>query len=102
MVVGQEFSVVFQGSRHPPRSGCSCLPALLLSPTEPCPGLPLTLLPFPRGKPEIVGSNLDTLVSIGLDEKFPQDYRLAQQVCLAIANISDRRKVGDVGWLWLG
>lgn len=47
----------------------------------------------PRGKPEIVGSNLDTLVSIGLEEKFPQDYSLAQQVCLAIANISDRRKV---------
>lgn len=45
-----------------------------------------------RGKPEIVGSNLDTLVSIGLDEKLPQDYRLAQQVCHAIANISDRRK----------
>nr|XP_027806943.1 condensin complex subunit 1 [Marmota flaviventris] len=45
-----------------------------------------------RGKPEIVGSNLDTLVSIGLDEKFPQDYRLAQQVCLTIAHISDRRK----------
>ncbi|XP_032730647.1 condensin complex subunit 1 isoform X1 [Lontra canadensis] len=45
-----------------------------------------------RGKPEIVGSNLDTLVSIGLDEKVPQDYRLAQQVCHAIANLSDRRK----------
>ncbi|KAM6214290.1 condensin complex subunit 1 isoform 2-T2 [Rhynchocyon petersi] len=45
-----------------------------------------------RGKPEIVGSNLDTLVNIGLDEKFPPDYRLAQQVCHAIANISDRRK----------
>ncbi|XP_019483213.1 PREDICTED: condensin complex subunit 1 isoform X1 [Hipposideros armiger] len=45
-----------------------------------------------RGKPEIVGSNLDTLVSIGLDEKFPQDYRLAQQVCRAIGNISERRK----------
>ncbi|KAL4700428.1 hypothetical protein H8959_014432 [Pygathrix nigripes] len=45
-----------------------------------------------RGKPEIVGSNLDTLVGIGLDEKLPQDYRLAQQVCHAIANISDRRK----------
>lgn len=36
-------------------------------------------------------------MKIGLDEKFPQDYRLAQQVCLAIANISDRRKVGDMG-----
>lgn len=57
----------------------------------------LTLwLPSPRGKPEIVGSNLDTLVNIGLDEKFPQDYRLAQQVCHAIANISDRRKVSGV------
>uniref|UniRef100_H0VCG3 Condensin complex subunit 1 n=1 Tax=Cavia porcellus TaxID=10141 RepID=H0VCG3_CAVPO len=45
-----------------------------------------------RGKPEIVGSNLDTLVSIGLDRTSPPDYRLAQQVCQAIANISDRRK----------
>lgn len=44
-----------------------------------------------RGKPEIVGSNLDTLVNIGL-EKFPPDYRLAQQVCQAITSISDRRK----------
>ena len=43
-----------------------------------------------------MGSNLDTLVSIGLDEKLPQDYRLAQQVCHAIANISDRRKVRGV------
>ncbi|KAF5912362.1 hypothetical protein HPG69_004032, partial [Diceros bicornis minor] len=51
-----------------------------------------SLASFPRGKPEIVGSNLDTLVSIGLEEKLPQDYRLAQQVCHAIANISDRRK----------
>ncbi|KAM6161371.1 condensin complex subunit 1 [Erethizon dorsatum] len=45
-----------------------------------------------RGKPEIVGSNLDTLVSTGLDRKSPPDYSLAQQVCQAIANISDRRK----------
>ncbi|XP_054999247.1 condensin complex subunit 1 isoform X2 [Sorex araneus] len=45
-----------------------------------------------RGKPEIVGSNLDTLVSIGLEGKSPPDYRLAQQVCQAIASISDRRK----------
>lgn len=43
-----------------------------------------------------MGSNLDTLVSIGLDEKFPPDYRLAQQVCHAITNISDRRKVCGV------
>ncbi|KAM5263555.1 condensin complex subunit 1 [Ctenodactylus gundi] len=45
-----------------------------------------------RGKPEIVGSNLDTLVNIGLAETSLPDYRLAQQVCHAIANISDRRK----------
>ncbi|XP_031239304.1 condensin complex subunit 1 isoform X2 [Mastomys coucha] len=61
------------------------------SPLERCSSVML-LGTMARGKPEIVGSNLDTLVSIGLDEKFPQDYRLAQQVCLAIANISDRRK----------
>ncbi|XP_008062001.2 condensin complex subunit 1 [Carlito syrichta] len=61
------------------------------SPLERC--CSVTLLGMlARGKPEIVGSNLDTLVSIGLDEKFPQDYRLAQQVCHAIASISDRRK----------
>ncbi|KAM4819823.1 condensin complex subunit 1 [Thomomys bottae] len=45
-----------------------------------------------RGKPEIVGSNLDVLVSMGLAEVERPDYRLAQQVCQAIANISDRRK----------
>lgn len=43
-----------------------------------------------------MGSNLDTLVNIGLDEKLPPDYRLAQQVCHAIANISDRRKARGV------
>ncbi|XP_053412446.1 condensin complex subunit 1 isoform X2 [Nycticebus coucang] len=61
------------------------------SPLERCSSVMLLGM-MARGKPEIVGSNLDTLVSIGLDEKFPQDYRLAQQVCLAIASISDRRK----------
>lgn len=61
------------------------------SPLERCSSVMLLGM-MARGKPEIVGSNLDTLVKIGLDEKFPQDYRLAQQVCLAIANISDRRK----------
>ncbi|XP_039074323.1 condensin complex subunit 1 isoform X1 [Hyaena hyaena] len=61
------------------------------SPLERCSSVMLLGM-MARGKPEIVGSNLDTLVSIGLDEKFPQDYRLAQQVCQAIANISDRRK----------
>ncbi|XP_016077325.1 PREDICTED: condensin complex subunit 1 isoform X1 [Miniopterus natalensis] len=61
------------------------------SPLERCSSVMLLGM-MARGKPEIVGSNLDTLVSIGLEEKFPQDFRLAQQVCLAIANISDRRK----------
>ncbi|KAL1790363.1 condensin complex subunit 1 [Sigmodon hispidus] len=61
------------------------------SPLERCSSIMLLGM-MARGKPEIVGSNLDTLVTLGLDEKFPQDYRLAQQVCLAIANISDRRK----------
>ncbi|XP_058414929.1 condensin complex subunit 1 isoform X1 [Diceros bicornis minor] len=61
------------------------------SPLERCSSIMLLGM-MARGKPEIVGSNLDTLVSIGLEEKLPQDYRLAQQVCHAIANISDRRK----------
>lgn len=61
------------------------------SPLERCSSVMLLGM-MAGGKPEIVGSNLDTLVSIGLDEKFPQDYRLAQQVCHAIANLSDRRK----------
>ncbi|XP_012587980.1 PREDICTED: condensin complex subunit 1 isoform X3 [Condylura cristata] len=61
------------------------------SPLERCSAVMLLGM-MARGKPEIVGSNLDTLVSIGLNEKSPQDYRLAQQVCHAIANISDRRK----------
>ncbi|XP_004869450.1 condensin complex subunit 1 isoform X1 [Heterocephalus glaber] len=61
------------------------------SPAERCSSVMLLGM-LARGKPEIVGSNLDTLVSIGLDKKSPADYRLAQQVCQAIANISDRRK----------
>lgn len=61
------------------------------SPLERCSSVMLLGM-MARGRPEIVGSNLDTLVRVGLDETFPQDYRLAQQVCLAIANISDRRK----------
>ncbi|XP_045151938.1 condensin complex subunit 1 [Echinops telfairi] len=61
------------------------------SPLERC--CSVTLLGMmARGNPDIVKSNLDTLVSIGLEEKVPQDYQLAQQVCYAIANISDRRK----------
>ncbi|XP_027625021.1 condensin complex subunit 1 [Tupaia chinensis] len=61
------------------------------SPLERCSSVMLLGM-MARGRPEIVRSNLDTLVSAGLDEKLPHDYRLAQQVCHAIANISDRRK----------
>ncbi|OWK04025.1 NCAPD2 [Cervus elaphus hippelaphus] len=61
------------------------------SPLERCSSIMLLGM-MARGKPEIVGSNLETLVNTGLDEKLPPDYRLAQQVCHAIANISDRRK----------
>ncbi|KAK2499670.1 hypothetical protein MC885_021184 [Smutsia gigantea] len=66
------------------------------SPLERCSSVMLLGM-MARGKPEIVGSNLDTLLSIGLDEKLPQDYRLAQQVCHAIANISDSRKQPSLG-----
>ncbi|CAO2606618.1 Condensin complex subunit 1 [Lemmus lemmus] len=51
------------------------------SPLERCSSVMLLGM-MARGKPEIVGSNLDTLVRVGLEEKFPQDYKLAQQVCL--------------------
>ncbi|NXV72163.1 CND1 protein, partial [Atlantisia rogersi] len=40
-----------------------------------------------RGKPEIIGSNLDVLVSVGLSEKVSEDYRLAQAVCKAISKL---------------
>ncbi|XP_020849891.1 condensin complex subunit 1 isoform X2 [Phascolarctos cinereus] len=63
------------------------------SPLERCSSVMLLGM-MAKGKPEIVGSNLDTLVSVGLEEKVEQDYRLAQQVCQAIANISDSLKPG--------
>uniref|UniRef100_A0A7M4EKC1 Condensin complex subunit 1 n=1 Tax=Crocodylus porosus TaxID=8502 RepID=A0A7M4EKC1_CROPO len=40
-----------------------------------------------RGKPEIVGSNLDVLVTVGLDEKVHKDYRFAKEVCNAISKL---------------
>uniref|UniRef100_A0A8C4U7W2 Condensin complex subunit 1 n=1 Tax=Falco tinnunculus TaxID=100819 RepID=A0A8C4U7W2_FALTI len=40
-----------------------------------------------RGKPEIIGSNLDVLVTVGLSEKVCEDYRLAQEVCNAISKL---------------
>ncbi|XP_074839699.1 condensin complex subunit 1 [Carettochelys insculpta] len=45
-----------------------------------------------RGKPEIVGSNLDVLVMTGLDEKVMGDYRLAQEVCSAISKLANSNK----------
>ncbi|XP_015276215.1 PREDICTED: condensin complex subunit 1 [Gekko japonicus] len=45
-----------------------------------------------RGKPEIVGSNLDVLVKMGLDERVPENYRLAQEVCNAISKIASTQK----------
>lgn len=50
-------------------------------------------LPFHRGKPEIIGSNLDVLVTVGLSDKVCEDYRLAQEVCNAIAKLAGKPKV---------
>ncbi|XP_010185996.1 PREDICTED: condensin complex subunit 1, partial [Mesitornis unicolor] len=41
-----------------------------------------------RGKPEIIGSNLDVLVPVGLSEKVCEDYQLAQEVCNAISKLA--------------
>ncbi|XP_053935686.1 condensin complex subunit 1 isoform X2 [Cuculus canorus] len=45
-----------------------------------------------RGKPEIIGSNLDVLVTVGLSEKVSEDYRLAQEVCNAISKLARNPK----------
>ncbi|XP_078507673.1 condensin complex subunit 1 isoform X2 [Lissotriton helveticus] len=45
-----------------------------------------------KGRPEIVGSNLDTLVTVGLGEKVHEDYRLARAVCNTILKIGDGQK----------
>ncbi|XP_074013435.1 condensin complex subunit 1 [Numenius arquata] len=45
-----------------------------------------------RGKPEIIGSNLDVLVTVGLSEKACEDYRLAQEVCSAISKLASNPK----------
>ncbi|XP_047907518.2 condensin complex subunit 1 [Anser cygnoides] len=45
-----------------------------------------------RGKPEIVGSNLDVLVTVGLSEKVCEDYCLAQEVCNTISKLASNRK----------
>lgn len=53
----------------------------------------LLSIPFHRGKPEIIGSNLDILVTVGLSEKVCEDYRLAQEVCNAISKLASNPKV---------
>ncbi|NXS51445.1 CND1 protein, partial [Brachypteracias leptosomus] len=45
-----------------------------------------------RGKPEIIGSNLDVLVTVGLSEKVCEDYLLAQEVCSAISKLASGPK----------
>ncbi|NXO68957.1 CND1 protein, partial [Phainopepla nitens] len=45
-----------------------------------------------RGKPEIIGSNLDILVTVGLSEKACEDYRLPQEVCNAISKLASNPK----------
>ncbi|XP_064500638.1 condensin complex subunit 1 isoform X2 [Pseudopipra pipra] len=40
-----------------------------------------------RGKPEIIGSNLDILITVGLSEKACEDYCLAQEVCNVISKL---------------
>uniref|UniRef100_A0A8C0ZF30 Condensin complex subunit 1 n=1 Tax=Cyanistes caeruleus TaxID=156563 RepID=A0A8C0ZF30_CYACU len=45
-----------------------------------------------RGKPEIIGSNLDVLVTVGLSEKACEDYRLPQEVCYVISKLASNPK----------
>ncbi|NXE26036.1 CND1 protein, partial [Ardeotis kori] len=45
-----------------------------------------------REKPEIIGSNLDVLVTVGLSEKVHEDYRLAQEVCNVISKLANTHK----------
>ncbi|KAJ7418649.1 Condensin complex subunit 1 [Pitangus sulphuratus] len=45
-----------------------------------------------RGNPEIIGSNLDILITVGLSEKACEDYRLAQEVCNVISKLASDPK----------
>uniref|UniRef100_A0A8C3M2F5 Condensin complex subunit 1 n=1 Tax=Chrysolophus pictus TaxID=9089 RepID=A0A8C3M2F5_CHRPC len=45
-----------------------------------------------QGKPEIIGSNLDVLVTVGLAERVCEDYRLAEEVCNAISKLASNSK----------
>ncbi|OXB60497.1 hypothetical protein ASZ78_000788, partial [Callipepla squamata] len=48
-----------------------------------------------RGKPEIIGSNLEVLVRVGLTEKVYEDYRLAEEVCNAISKFASNSKPAE-------
>ncbi|XP_059815791.1 condensin complex subunit 1 [Hypanus sabinus] len=50
-----------------------------------------------RGEPEIVGSNLETLYTVGLGSQASQDYQLARDICLAIGKLSNSKKQGVPG-----
>ncbi|XP_062895773.1 condensin complex subunit 1 [Mobula hypostoma] len=45
-----------------------------------------------RGEPEIVGSNLETLYTVGLGSQASQDYQLARDICLAVGKLSNSKK----------
>lgn len=48
-----------------------------------------------RGKPEIIGSNLDVLVTVGLADRVYEDYRLAEEVCNAISKLASNSKPAE-------
>ncbi|KAM3913353.1 condensin complex subunit 1 [Leptodactylus fuscus] len=45
-----------------------------------------------RGQPEIVLSNLETLVTVGLGQEAQKDYQLAREVCNCILKITEGQK----------
>ncbi|CAH2322684.1 condensin complex subunit 1 [Pelobates cultripes] len=45
-----------------------------------------------RGQPEIVVSNLDTMVTVSLGDQVQEDYQLARDVCNSILKITDSHK----------
>ncbi|XP_054242817.1 condensin complex subunit 1 [Indicator indicator] len=61
------------------------------SPQERCAAVMLLGM-MARGKPEIIGSNLDVLVTVGLSERAHEDYRLALEVCRAISKLGSNPK----------
>ncbi|KAM8924116.1 condensin complex subunit 1 isoform 2-T2 [Pelodytes ibericus] len=45
-----------------------------------------------RGQPEIVASNLETLVTVGLGDQVQEDYQLARDVCNSILKFAESQK----------